>query len=93
VHGKVLRGDHFQRLRGEAAGGFQRQIRIAHGAGADGALDPLARQFLLQQVDGVDLYQHIGKVLDLIALAARIAINALMLAAAIQIHGVFDAKP
>jgi hypothetical protein len=57
------------------------------------ALHPLARQFLLQQVARVDLHQHVGKVLGLITLAARIAIDALMRAAAIQIPSVFDAKP
>jgi hypothetical protein len=93
VNGKAKLGNHAQRLAGQIARGFQRHIGIVHRAGADRAPDPLARQFLAQQINRVSLDQDVGKIVDPVALAARIAIDALMLAAPIQVHGVLDAEP
>ena len=57
-------------------------------------LTRLPRQLLPQQIDGIGLDQHIlVEILDLIALAARIAIDALVLAAPVQVNVVIEAEP
>jgi hypothetical protein len=69
-------------------------IRVVHRARADGALDPLAGQFFAQQLDGVRLDQDLGvEVLDLVALTARVAVDALMLAPAVEVHAVLEPEP
>ena len=47
----------------------------------------------VRALDGVDLDQHIAEVLDAVTRAARITVDALVLAPAVYIHGVVDAEP
>ncbi|NHZ71857.1 MAG: hypothetical protein GWP17_02075 [Aquificales bacterium] len=73
---------------------FEGHIGVVHGAGADGAFDPFARQFIFEQVDGIGFDQHVLiKAVDAITLTTRITVNAAMLAAPVQVHVVFETKP
>ncbi len=94
VDGEAVVRDDLQRATGQVELRFQRHVWIVHRAGADGALDPFARQLIPQQIERVGLHQHVVvEVLDLVALAARVAVDALVLAAPVQVHGVFDPEP
>ena len=93
VNGKVIFGDDAECLSGEIARGFNRLIRIVHRPSTDRADGTFARQLIAEQINRIDLDEDVGKVFDLITLAPRIAIDALMLASAIQVHRVLDAKP
>ncbi len=48
---------------------------------------------LRSKFDGVFFDLNVGEILDAITQAARVAVDALMLAAAIQIHVVFQPEP
>ena len=61
-------------------------------AGADGAAHAFAGQSFGQQVDGVGFDQDIGEILDPVAGGARVAIDALVLAATVQVHVVLQTK-
>ena len=85
-------GDDFQGPAAELVFAFDRHVGVVHGAETDGAAHPLAGQGIGQQIDGVDLDMDIGEVLDLVALGARVAVDALVLAAAVQVHVVLQAE-
>ena len=51
-------------------------------------------EFPLQEFNGIDLDQHIMvKVFDLVALGARVTVDALVLAAPVQVHVVVQPEP
>ena len=87
-------GDGFQGASGKPDLRLQRHIWIIHGTGADGADDSFPGQLTPQQVDGIGLNQHIMvEIFDLVALGARVAVDALVLAAAVQVHVVVEPEP
>ena len=86
-------GDDLQRAPGQVALLFQRLVRVVHRAGADGPPDALAGQGVLQQFHRVHLDQHVLEILDPVAIAARVAVDALVLAASIEVHVVLQPEP
>lgn len=51
------------------------------------------RDSLLQQFNGVCFYQDVAEIFNLVAGTAGVTVNALVLAAPVQVHIVFQAKP
>ena len=91
--GKLAGGDNFKRLAGELSFGFNGHVGVIHGAKSNGAFDPFTREFAAQQVDGVGFHENITEIFDAVTFAARIAVDALMLAAAVEVEVIFQAKP
>ena len=92
MDGEVVFGDHFQGPAAKLVFAFDRHIGIVHRAKTNGAAHPLAGQGIGQQINSVDFDMDIGKILDLVALGARVAVDALVLAAPVQVHIVFQAE-
>jgi hypothetical protein len=67
---------------------------LSFAASADGAHYAFPSQFPPQQLDRFGLDQYIMvEIFDLVALGARVAVDALVLAAAIQVHAVIEPEP
>jgi len=93
VDRESMLSNHLQSLAGEFALRFDGHIGIIHRSSSDGAFYTFAGQLLPQQLDGVGFNQDVTEVFDLVAGAARIAVNTLVLAAPVQVHVVFQAEP
>ncbi len=83
---------NLQGFGGQAVLELGARVGVAHRAKPDRAFDALAPQLFFEQLDGVYFYLHILEVFDTVAQAARIAVNALVLAAAVEVHIVAQAK-
>ena len=91
VDGEAELRDHFQRATHQVDLSLQGHIGVVHRAQTDDALDPLAGEFLAQQLDGVVLDQHLAvEILNLVALRTAIAIYAPVHAPSIKVHVVFQ---
>ena len=82
-----------QRAPGQAVFLFDRHIEVIHGPKSNCSPDPFSRQGILQQLKGIHFDPDIRQITQAVTFRARITIDALMLAAPVQIHIVLQAKP
>jgi hypothetical protein len=69
-------------------------VRGMHRACADRVLDAFARQLIAQLIYRVNLDEHVVvEIRNLIALVVRVAVDALVLTAAVQVNIVAQPKP
>jgi len=86
-------GNDCEGLAREIVDPLRRRVGIAHGTGPDEPLRTLPEKFLAKALHSVDFDQYVARILDTIALAARIAIDAAVLASTVDIHIILDPKP
>ena len=72
---------------------FNWHIGVIHRSKTDRAQYPLTGQDILEQLNSIGFHPNLGQIPQLVAFRPRITINALVLAAAVQIHVVLQAKP
>ena len=94
MHREALVGDHAQCPAGQPQLALDGHVGVVHRPRADrGAFFPPGTQLGGQQFQCVALHGYLGAVPDPIAVAARVAVDAPVLASPVEVHVVGDAEP
>ena len=94
MHRETLVGDHAQCPAGQPQLALDGHVGGVHRSRADrGAFFPPGTQLGWQQFQCVALHGYLGDVPDPVAVAARVAVDAPVLASPVEVHVVGDAEP
>ena len=82
-----------QSAPGQAVFLFNWHIEVIHGPKSNCSPDLFARQGIIEQLESIHFDSDIRQITQAVTFRARIAVDALVLAAPVQVHVVLQAKP
>ena len=72
---------------------LERIVRVRHRPDAHNAFASARAQLAVQDGERIELHPHLVEVLDAVAIAAAVAVDAAVRAPPVQVHVVVDAEP